>query len=176
MHELPRVKLVPISVAHTDLVLQWRADPVIARELFSEKPPTREEHLAWLATLGTNRREFVIEATEDQRPLGTIGLSRIDLYNANAEYGILLGKEARGRGFGFAASELLLKHAFDELLLHRLYLRVFANNEPAIKLYERLGFQREGLLREQGRSDLGFRDVIFMGLLKREWHTRASRS
>ncbi len=174
MSDEAQVELTPVTQAHTDAILRWRADPDVARELFSERPPTREEHLAWLATLGERRREYVILALPERVPVGTIGLSQIDHVHRNAEYGILLGEPAyRGRGFARAASRMLLQTAFADWGLHRVSLRVRDRNERARRLYESMGFRLEGVLREQARRGAGYEDVLIMGLLESEWRTRA---
>lgn len=174
MKDEAQVELTPVTTAHTDAILRWRADPDVASEMFSARPPTREEHLAWLATLGEKRREFVILALPERVPVGTIGLSQIDHVHGNGEYGVLLGEPAyRGRGYASAASRLLLQMAFAEWGLHRVSLRVRAHNERALRLYESMGFRPEGVLREQARCGTGYEDVVIMGLLESEWRTRA---
>ena len=163
-----RVVLRPIDEHDTEAVLRWRARPDVVAQLFSERAPTRDEHLAWLARLRErdDREEFVIVERATGRSIGTIGLSAIDRRDGRGEYGILIGEpDARGRGLAAEASRLLLEHAFDVLGLHRVYLHVLADNVRALVLYEALGFQREGLLRDHARKDGRFRDVVVMGLL-----------
>ncbi len=67
---------------------------------------------------------------------------------------------------------LLLTFAFDELNLHRVQLTVFSYNRPAIALYEKLGFQREGTFREFLQRDGRRHDMFLYGLLRREWQAR----
>jgi UDP-4-amino-4,6-dideoxy-N-acetyl-beta-L-altrosamine N-acetyltransferase len=165
-----KVELTRLTEEHTDCILRWRADPAVAGWLCSPAPPTREEHLAWLKTLGEKRLEFVIHALPERVPVGTIGLSQINRFHRTAEYGILIGESAyRGRGIALAASVCVLNFAFGELKLHRVFLHVMAHNEAAIRLYDRIGFKREGVLREHVLVGGSFRDVVMMGILDTEW-------
>lgn len=75
----------------------------------------------------------------------------------------------RARGYGYAAMCLGLDFAFGELNLRRVQLTVFANNSPAIALYEKLGFQREGVFREFLNRDGELCDMLLYGLLRCEW-------
>ena len=75
----------------------------------------------------------------------------------------------RGRGFGKEAVRLTLRYAFHELGLRRLSLDVISDNLPAIGLYRGLGFQEEGRLRERVYRDGLASDLIYMGLLRRDW-------
>jgi RimJ/RimL family protein N-acetyltransferase len=113
-------------------------------QLFSDRPPTREEHHEFLERLSTHgdRIEFVIFLNDGDVPVGAIGLSHIDPGKGEAEYGILIGEaSARGQGLAREASELILSHGFRSLGLRRVVLNVFADNAAAIRLYERLGFR-----------------------------------
>jgi UDP-4-amino-4,6-dideoxy-N-acetyl-beta-L-altrosamine N-acetyltransferase len=141
-----RVHLRPMSHSDTEVILRWRGDPAVATHLFSERPPTREEHEEFLERLHSrsDRLEFIIVVNEGHVPVGTIGLSHIDRETGEAEYGILIGEEdARGKGVGREASELILDHAFRALGLDRVILNVFTDNVAAIALYRRLGFRLE---------------------------------
>ena len=90
-----------MDTADTDAVLRWRSSPDILDQMFSEQVPTRQGHLEWLAAIRRHgdRHEFMILESASDRAIGTIGLSKIDRLNRNAEYGILIGEpEARRRG------------------------------------------------------------------------------
>ena len=83
---------------------------------------------------------------------------------------IAFGDEAnRGKGYGYEAMQLLLKFAFHELNLHRVQLTVFEYNIRAIRLYEKMGFVREGTQREFLQRDGRRYDMYFYGLLVHEW-------
>ncbi len=104
-----------------------------------------------------------------------MSLRNLDFKNRNAELAILIGEpENRGQGLGGEALSALLDYAFGELGLYRVYLRVLAYNEPAIRLYRRLGFRGEGRLRAQVWQEGAWHDVLLFGLLRDEWGARVS--
>jgi UDP-4-amino-4,6-dideoxy-N-acetyl-beta-L-altrosamine N-acetyltransferase len=150
-------------------VVRMRAEPEVQTQLFSERPPTIEEHLRWLADMEArgDRHEFMIVERASGQSVGTIGLSRIDLVNRRAEYGVLIGEPgARGKGLAAEASRLLLAYAFETLGLRRVYLHVLARNADALRLYRRVGFQPEGVLRQHVRKGDEFLDVAVMAVLE----------
>lgn len=74
-----------------------------------------------------------------------------------------------GKGSGSEAIRLLLRHAFTELNLHRIGVRVLAYNERAIRAYQTCGFIDEGRERETAFVDGVWHDGLMMGILSREF-------
>ena len=169
MIEGERVLLRRMSREDAEDVVRMRAEPEVQAQLFSERPPTIDEHLRWLADVQArdDRQEFMIVERTSGRSVGTIGLSRIDRTHRRAEYGILIGEPgARGKGLAAEASRLLLAYAFGTLGLRRVYLHVLVRNEDALRLYRRVGFQPEGVLRQHVRKGDEFLDVAVMAVLE----------
>jgi UDP-4-amino-4,6-dideoxy-N-acetyl-beta-L-altrosamine N-acetyltransferase len=164
-----RVLLRRMSREDAEDVVRMRAEPEVQAQLFSERPPTIDEHLRWLAGVEASgdRHEFMIVERTSGRSVGTIGLGHIDRVNRRAEYGVLIGEpDARGKGLAAEASRLLLAYAFGTLGLRRVYLHVLARNEDALRLYRRVGFQLEGVLRQHVRKGDEFLDVAVMAVLE----------
>lgn len=169
MIEGERVQLRRMGPQDAAAVVRLRSDPDVQAQLFSERPPTVAEHLRWLADVDArgDRHEFMIVERTSGQSVGTIGLSRIDPRHRRAEYGVLIGEPgARGKGLASEASRLLLDYAFRTLGLVRVYLHVFADNAAAVRLYERVGFLREGLLRRHVYKGGRFRDVVAMAAVR----------
>lgn len=146
------VTLRPLTAEDAEDVVRWRNRPDVAGEMFAD-PPTRSGHDAWFAGLQrrTDRLEFIILLAG--RPVGTIGLSAIDLGAHRAEYGILIGEDAaRGKGVAKTASELVIAFAFDVLGMTHLDLTLFADNDAARRLYEALGFVRARALEPRAKG------------------------
>ena len=88
----------------------------------------------------------------------------------SAELQIRLGEAAeRGQGYGTEVVRLLLDFAFKDLNLHRVYLHVFSTNTAVIRVYEKVGFVREGLLRKAAHINGAYVDVLVMGILREEY-------
>ena len=89
--------------------------------------------------------------------------------NRSAGLRIGLAPPARGQGLGSEALRLVLAHAFGTLRLHRVSLEVYAFNERAIHVYEKVGFRHEGRLRDALWWDGRPHDALLMAVLATEW-------
>ncbi len=106
----------------------------------------------------------------DDRLVGYTFMDQIDWGHRHAiETGILVSDpQFWGTGLGRAAFGRLLMHAFDDLSIHRASLGVLEENVRAIRSYEALGFQTEGMRREALLLGAGWVDTVMMGLLAPE--------
>ncbi len=105
----------------------------------------------------------------DDRVIGTCTLAGLDVSNRRAELGFALGHDQWGRGYMGEALETLLDFAFTTLSLRRLEADVDPRNEASIRALLRLGFQKEGHLRERWDVNGELQDSLMYGLLRREW-------
>jgi RimJ/RimL family protein N-acetyltransferase len=128
-----------------------------------------QQYLTELAKSDT-RRGFIIALPETLAPVGEVVLMNIDNVNRNASIRISLFSEADfSKGYGSEAMRLMVNYGFKELNLHRIELDVFAFNTRAIRVYEHIGFQREGLLRDTLFYDGEFHDTVLMSILESDW-------
>lgn len=104
--------------------------------------------------------------------IGTATLFNLNLSNGRAEIGYAMGRSYWGNGYMNEALTALIVHAFEVIKLRRLEADVDPRNEPSIRTLERLGFQREGFLRERWHVEGEIQDAYFYGLLKHEWDSR----
>lgn len=115
---------------------------------------------------------FVACLAADGRPIGTVGLFELDLFNGSAGLGITVGTAAdRGKGHGTDMLRALLGWAFGFLRLERVWLDVYDLNADARRVYERVGFVHEGVLRHAAFREGRFIDVHRMSILADEWAT-----
>lgn len=110
---------------------------------------------------------------DNEQLIGHISLAHIDYYHKTGRIGrVLLGEKYRGKGLCSYMFEKVLAFGFEELGLHRISLGVFDFNERAIQSYERIGFTREGLLRDVRLVDGQYWSLIEMSMLESEWAQR----
>lgn len=154
----------------TDLIVSWRNTDSVRKNFIYQALFTRESHENWIRTkveTGDVVQMIICEIGSD-RPVGSVYIRDVDHTHQKAEYGIFIGEaDARGKGYGTAAAKLMIRYCFEEMKLHRLFLRVYADNHQAIKSYEKAGFEREALLRDDVCIEGNYRDIVLMGILNR---------
>ena len=169
-----RVQLTTLTQSTLPTVAQWHQNPEFLR-LFDVLPayPKTEAALAqWLEDMhkATDAFLFAVRSLDNDELIGYVELDGILWTHRVSGVSIAIGEaKYRGQGYGYEVMQLVLRFAFDELNLHRVQLTVFSYNERAIALYEKLGFQREGVYREYLQRDGKRYDMYLYGLLRSEW-------
>ena len=162
--------LRPMRLEDAKLTAKWGSDPDV-NKFGSRKRFTLKEAIKWITEdlpKDKNYKKFAI-TTKDGKFLGNIGLW-IRKEDNWAEYDIIIGnKQEWGKGYGYDASKTILNYGFDKLKLHRIYLHVYSYTDRALKLYKKLGFQNEGVMRESVLYKGKYYDKIIMSILAKEW-------
>lgn len=113
--------------------------------------------------------QWGIALRENDHVIGTCTLAWLDAANRRADLGYALGRAYWGQGYMAEALDALLSFAFGPLNLRRLEADTDPRNERSRRMLERLGFQREGYLRERWEIGGEVQDTLLYGLLAREW-------
>lgn len=119
--------------------------------------------------------QFVVVLKSTGKAIGSSLVFRFEEGSARAELGYALGRAHWGQGFMHEALSGLLDSAFGTMGLRRLEAEVDTRNRSSARLLQRLGFQKEGLLRQRWFTKGEARDVEMHGLLRDEWLVRAGR-
>lgn len=167
------IELRPLEERDTANIVRWRNADEVRRNLFTQSLLTEEQHLRYFRSVVASGRcrQYVI-VLQDTPPadVGTVFLKNLDVERKQAEFGIFIGEPAgRGKKLSFLATEAVLRIAFRELGLERVYLSVVGDNIPALRTYLRVGFHEFD--REENafpRAD-GFTDIIHMDITKEQW-------
>ena len=167
------VYLRAIEVEDAPCFVEWLNDPEVRCYLARNFPPLnlgRERE--WIENLykDQNRVVFGIVLKTSDKLIGSTGLEGIDWRNRRAGFGIVIGDKTEwSKGAGTEATKLVVRYGFDTLNLNRIFLHVFDRNPRAMRAYEKAGFVKEGMLRQDRYIDGAYRDSIVMGILREEW-------
>ena len=165
------VRLRPPTNADEAAVLEWRNSPEVAPFMYRDDPISPEEHALWFKKVLNAPNNSVYRIVEHGgQSAGFSSLTHIDDRHKSCEWGGYLAPNiGRGEGIGRAVIFLALEFAFQDLLLNRVTVEVLIENENALRLYESIGFKREGLQRERAWHTSGPKDVLCLAILASEW-------
>ena len=165
------VNLRLMTYDDTENIIKWRNSDGVRKNFIYQGLFTKESHENWIHTMIETGKvvQMIIVETATDTPVGSVYVRDIDRTHNKAEYGIFIGEEcARGKGYGTAAAQLMIRYCFEELKLHKLMLRVYADNPQAIRSYEKAGFEKEAYLKEEVCIDGKYRDIVLMAILNKE--------
>jgi ribosomal-protein-alanine N-acetyltransferase len=150
-------------------------DPSIARFMPSLPHPYTSEHARrWVNCVQRAARndaayQWGIELVSRHGIIGMMGLKNLNLADRNGELEYWLGQRYRGRSYASEAMKLLLKFAFNDLHLHRIYAIVVSSNLASVRLLEQHGLVREAVWRDASWIDNRWHNVYGYGLLETEF-------
>jgi ribosomal-protein-alanine N-acetyltransferase len=185
--ETPRLLLRPLQDGDADALFEIFSDPAVMR--YWSTPPWRDRGQALRMIEGdrqalAGRRDLRLALVPHDgggRVVGTLSLYRIDAGCRRADVGYALARSQQGRGLMNEALSAVIALAFDrrpgapfdDLQLNRLEADVDPRNAASCRALERLGFLREGLLRERWVVEGEVSDSAMYGLLRADWIARA---
>ena len=169
-----RLLLRPLIDGDTDDVFAMRSNAYVMR--YWDAPPWTERGQAerfiaacWrMAEEGSGVR-LAIDRAVDETFIGWCGVTRWNPEYRSASMGYCLDEDAWGHGYATEAGRSLLRWAFDTLDLNRVQAEVDTRNQASARVLEKLGFRREGTLREDCIVDGVVSDSWVYGLIRRQW-------
>lgn len=174
-----RIRLRGVEKADVPQFYEWINDPEVTAGLAMYLPMSMSDEEKWLESIGSREqaeKPLAIEAQKgkDWKLIGDCGFFNIEWTNRSGELGIMIGdKSFWNKGYGTETMELLLRHGFETLNLHRIYLRVYSTNPRAKRAYEKAGFILEGSMREAVYQNGQYANIHFMSVLRPEWDARS---
>ena len=170
---MSRIYLRALEPEDYKVSVNWRNDDSITSLLGGRKffVSTETERQWVLNTINQNKDIKLAVCTVDENLyIGNVYLTGIDYINRKASSHILIGNHDFWKnGYGTEAMTLLLDYAFNHLNLRRIEAHVLEDNIGSCKMHEKLGYKREGLLRESVYKDGTYKSQISYALLKSDF-------
>lgn len=165
-----KVRLREIREDDLPFLNQCRNKYAVSKDLNLFLPQSMKQEHQWLIK-PKDEIHFLIEINDDQL-VGQVSLVHFSHRDKKAELTIFLDDEFWGNGYGKIATQLMLHYGFTELNLHKIYLHVYESNERAKKMYESLGFLKEGTLRDFIFKGGQYISADILGILAHEFVNR----
>lgn len=137
----------------------WFEEPY---EAFVELSDLYDKHIH-----DQSERRFVIE--HDEQRAGLVELVEINHVHRRAEFQIIIAPQHQGKGLATTAVKLAMEYGFSVLNLYKLYLIVDQENEKAIHIYSKLGFETEGVLKHEFFVNGEYRNTIRMCIFQPQY-------
>jgi len=160
------VDIRPITLDDTYNIVKWRNTPFVLNNFIDQNPITKESHTNYYKSkIATGKvKQFIIVC--ENKDIGTIFLRDVNQDKKSAEYGIFIGeKEYLGKGIAVISSKKILKYAFNELKLQKVFLRVLERNTNAIRSYKNIGFVLDEYFEMVELNNINEK-VVFMSITK----------
>lgn len=176
-----RLRLRPFNESDANLLFALQSNAYVLR--YWDSPPWRDPSRAAqfiamcseMAEAETGIR-LAVERVADETFIGWCSFSRWNPEFRSASLGYCFDETAWGYGFATEAAQALLQWAFDTLELNRVQAETDTRNLASARVLEKLGFEREGTLREDCVVNGEVSDSLVYGLLRRHWQRRAATS
>jgi diamine N-acetyltransferase len=170
------VNLRALTLEDAKITWEWRNKEEISN-LYSGHPfPVNYElEKAWYEKVMRSNLPttvFAVEIIENNLSelIGLTTLTNINLINRTSDFSILIGDDKhRGKGYSKEATIKTLLFGFNELGLNRIALRVREGNDIALNLYKKIGFETEGILKQNVFRNNNYHNEIAMAILKKDF-------
>ncbi|MCO7570710.1 UDP-4-amino-4,6-dideoxy-N-acetyl-beta-L-altrosamine N-acetyltransferase [Pseudomonas chlororaphis] len=150
-----------------DQVLAWRNHDEVRSYMHTQHEITRTEHARWFEQASADPRRALLIFESQGIALGYVNFHQT-AQGRTADWGFYAAPDAP-KGTGRAMGQAALHYGFTELNLHKVCGQVLAYNERSLRMHCSLGFQQEGVLREQHFDGQSYHDTVCFGLLAAEW-------
>lgn len=167
-----RIYLRPLQEVDAPIMVENTRDQEIRYLTGTKADFTLEQIQAHInrITHDSSRHDFAICLKENDQMIGELSVFDIDEDDKKAGFRISMRSiELTGKGYGTEAIKIVLRFVFEELHLNRLQLEVFSHNLRGIRAYEKVGFVKEGVLRESLYYNGNYSDEIIMAILKDDY-------
>ena len=176
----PRLVLRRFTLADAPALAEYRSVPEVARYQSWDAPYPLERAIAFVGWLGEHHPDetgewyqvAIAEREDPDRLIGDCGFRPRADEPGVVDIGFTLARGAQGRGYAAEAVGEVLRYLFDDRGKHKVCADCDTRNEPSRRLLERLGFVREGTLRESFQDGGAWASEHLYGLLESEWRNR----
>ncbi len=169
-----QIYLRPVKIADASIIQEWHNDPELRKVARAgERPTTLKQEKEDIKTAYNTKDEayLMVIKKSNNKEIGFMRGNCLTSSSKNVWLRMIIGdKNAWGKNYAADALQCFLRWLFYELNMHRVTCETYATNRRAIRFFEKIGFKKEGVIREAHYIDSKYHDIISFGLLKNEFN------
>ena len=154
---------INLSKEELEMIRKWRNHKEVRKWMYSDHIISKEEHLSYINKLKKDNKNYSWLVKKEDNGLGVLNFHRVDLKNKHAYFGQYSNPEKSVPGLGWIVDKIAIKLAFNIIGLHTLKLEALADNK-ILQIHKKVGFQKEGRLKDYILKNNEWKDVVVMGL------------
>lgn len=164
----PRITIRPLQKKDIVHIMKWVNDPDVVKNFQNFKGFTKKEEIKFIKKIITSKNDFAFSIFRKTggKYIGQCAINQINWQNKLGRFGIFVTKENWGNGYAEEAIKLLIACAFKTLKLHKVWGVCWATNKKSWHIYQKVGFKKEGLLKDEYFWRGKYHDLIRMSIVK----------
>ncbi|GAB1261941.1 UDP-4-amino-4,6-dideoxy-N-acetyl-beta-L-altrosami ne N-acetyltransferase [Aurantivibrio plasticivorans] len=174
MNNRHSIRLKAMSEEHLGLVLSWRNHKEVRKYMYTQREILSHEHALWFEMASKDPLRNLLIFEIENTPLGFVSFTQKECRTI-ADWGFYLAPDVP-KGTGSELGIAALNFSFHELGLHKLCGQVLGYNNRSIRFHLKLGFIKEGVLRQQHYDNLNYHDIHCFGILDSEWKSGENKN
>ncbi|UCH72595.1 MAG: UDP-4-amino-4,6-dideoxy-N-acetyl-beta-L-altrosamine N-acetyltransferase [Thermoplasmatales archaeon] len=168
--DLEYIRINDIDKKTLEQIRKWRNLPGIRKNMINDHIISKKEHNEWVEKVKNSKDTFVWTVYQNDIPIGIVNLKNIDYKNRITDWGLYIAEEeCCSKGLSKNILYNLMSHAFDEMKLRKMYTYVLEDNLIAINLYKKMGFEKEGCLKNQLIRNGKLIDLYSFSIFLEKW-------
>ncbi|OGN06498.1 MAG: hypothetical protein A3B86_03565 [Candidatus Yanofskybacteria bacterium RIFCSPHIGHO2_02_FULL_38_22b] len=163
-----KIKMSPLKLGDVNYIMTWVNDHEIVKNLqHFDKKFTRKDEEKYVKKILNSKNDFVFSFfTKNEEYIGQGGIHQIAWENKLGRLSIIIKREHWNKGYAQEILPALVNYAFKELKLHKIWLMHWKENKKAGHLYKKLGFIKEGVLKDEYFWQGKYHDIIRMAVIR----------
>jgi len=160
----------PLKLGDIGNIMTWVNDPEVVKNLqHFNKKFTRKDEVGYIEKILASKNDFVFSFfNEEGEYIGQGGIHQIAWDNKLGRLSLIIKREHWNKGYAKEILPSLVDYAFKNLGLHKIWLMHWKENKKADHLYKKLGFKKEGVLKDEYFWQGKYHDMIRMAIISKK--------
>jgi len=161
-----KIKLKPLELKDIENIMTWVNDLEVTKNLqHFDKKFTRKDEVVYVKKILASKNDFVFSIFNGSNYVGQCGIHQVSWENKLGRLSMLIKQEFWNKGYAQKVLPIIVDYSFKKLKLHKVWLMHWKENKKADHLYKKIGFKKEGLLKDEYFWQGRYHDMVRMAIL-----------